>query len=250
MGVRVEHPQALIDSIQYHGTKRDTYLPAASYSLVHQVQGRGVYSFCMCPGGYIVPAVSANNEIVVNGMSPSLRNSKWANSGIVTEIRPEDLADLSKFGPLAGLEYQRMLEQLAYKNRDGKGVTAPAQRLDDFVLGKTSRNLPSCSYQPGLSSSPLHSWLPDIISNSLREGFKFFDRKMRGFITSEAVVVALESRTSSPVRIPRNPDTLNHIQIKGLFPCGEGAGYAGGIVSSAIDGERCAEAVANQLNTK
>ncbi|PKP35560.1 MAG: hypothetical protein CVT98_10140 [Bacteroidetes bacterium HGW-Bacteroidetes-15] len=244
IGVRVEHPQSLIDTIQYHGVSRGDYLPAASYSLVQQVEGRGVYSFCMCPGGFIVPAMSGGNELVVNGMSPSGRNSKWANSGIVVEVKLDDLTKYESYGPLAGLQLQKELEQLAFKNKDGEGVIAPAQRLDDFVSGRQSNILPNCSYQPGITPSPIHSWLPQGISTRLQEGFRQFDKKMKGFITSEAVVVALESRTSSPIRIPRNCDTLQHTQIQGLYPCGEGAGYSGGIVSSAIDGERCAEAVA------
>jgi uncharacterized protein len=249
IGVRVEHPQPLIDHIQYHGISRGDYLPAASYKLVHQVDGRGVYSFCMCPGGFIVPAVTSANEIVVNGMSPSLRNSKWANSGIVVEIRLEDVANLSSFGPSAGLRFQRELEKLTFDNKDGKGFTAPAQRLTDFVAAKPSNILPQCSYQPGITPSNIHDWLPKTIVSRLQEGFKQFDRKMKGFITGEAVVVALESRTSSPIRIPRDYETLQHTQVKGLFPSGEGAGYSGGIVSSAIDGERSAEAVARFLNS-
>lgn len=245
LGVRVEHPQALIDHIQYHGVSRGDYLPAASYSLVQQVDGRGVYSFCMCPGGYIVPAMSADNELVVNGMSPSARNSKWANSGIVVEVRQDDLNEYEKYGPLAGLQLQREIENMAFMNKDGNNFVAPAQRLNDFVNGRPSSTLPSCSYQPGISASPIHSWLPQGISRRLQEGFMHFDRKMKGFLTNEALVVALESRTSSPIRIPRNPETLQHVQLKGLFPCGEGAGYAGGIVSSAVDGERVAEAVAS-----
>ncbi len=250
IGVRVEHPQGLIDSIQYHGTPRGDYLPAASYSLVHQVDGRGVYSFCMCPGGFIVPAMSSGDEMVVNGMSPSNRNSQWANSGIVVEVKLDDLGKYASLGPLAGLELQRELEQLAYNSKDGSGVVAPAQRLADFVAGKPSGNLPSCSYHPGITTSSIHTWLPSSISKRLQEGFKHFDRKMRGFVTNEAVVVALESRTSSPIRIPRHCDTLQHINIVGLYPCGEGAGYAGGIVSSAVDGERCAEALASWLGVK
>ncbi|MDD4385089.1 MAG: FAD-binding protein [Bacteroidales bacterium] len=245
IGVRVEHPQELIDSIQYHGVSRGDYLPAASYSLVDQVDGRGVYSFCMCPGGFIVPAVSGENQIVVNGMSPSARSSKWANSGIVVEVRLEDIAHLSNHGPLAGLEFQMQMEQLAYRHKSGDGFIAPAQRLDEFVASQVSNALPECSYQPGVSSSPIHEWLPNGITKRLQEGFKLFDRRLKGFITNEALVVALESRTSSPIRIPRDSETLQHLQAKGLFPCGEGAGYAGGIVSSAVDGERCAEACAN-----
>ncbi len=242
MGVRVEHPQALIDSIQYHGIPRNEYLPAASYSLVHQVNGRGVYSFCMCPGGFIVPASTSADEVVVNGMSPSNRNSRWANSGIVVEIRLEDLADYASHGIFAGLEFQAYLEKLA-RLHGGYGVQAPAQRLVDFVDGRFSSNLPACSYHPGLNSSEMHLWLPDHIGARLREGFRAFGRKMKGFLTNEAVILGVESRTSSPIRIPRNPETLQHVQVQGLFPSGEGAGYAGGIVSSALDGSLVADAV-------
>lgn len=244
MGVRVEHPQELIDSIQYKCEERGEFLPAAAYSLVTQVDGRGVYSFCMCPGGNIVPASTGPNEIVVNGMSASKRNSQYANSGIVVEIRPEDLGDWKEHGVLAGLRFQQYVEQMAYNNNGGQGQMAPAQRLADFVKGTLSPELPECSYLPGIISSPLHFWLPDMIGKRLREGFKHFDRKMRGFVTNEAVVVGVESRSSSPLRIPRHPETLQHIEIKGLYPCGEGAGYAGGITSSAMDGENCAEKVA------
>ena len=247
MGVRVEHPQALIDSIQYHGIDRGNFLPAASYKLVQQVEGRGVYSFCMCPGGYIVPAVTGENEVVVNGMSPSFRNSKWANSGIVVEVKNSDIEAFSSHGSLAGLEFQKHIERLAHSNSSGEGVVAPAQRLDDFVKGISSSALPSSSYNPGLVSSPLHQWLPKWIASGLQQGFTQFDKKMKGFITSEALIVGVESRTSSPIRITRNPDTLEHIGLRGLFPSGEGAGYAGGIMSSAIDGERSAEAVALYL---
>ncbi len=246
MGVRVEHPQSLIDTIQYHGISRNEFLPAASYALVHQVQGRGVYSFCMCPGGFIVPAATDINEVVVNGMSPSLRNSKWANSGIVVEIRLEDLSHYSKYGELAGLEFQHQLEMLAHTHGE-YGVQAPAQRLLDFVDGRYSTTLPPCSYHPGLNSSEMSEWLPDHIRTRLREGFVAFGSKMRGFLTNEAVILGVESRTSSPVRIPRNPETLQHVTLQGLFPAGEGAGYAGGIVSSALDGDRCAEAAAKYL---
>lgn len=248
MGVRIEHPQSLINGIQYHRDEQMRYLPAAAYNLVHQVDGRGVYSFCMCPGGFIVPASTAPNEIVVNGMSPSLRNSPFANSGIVVEIRAEDLAAFANHGPLAGLRFQQMLEQTAYLEAGEKGQTAPAQRATDFVAGKMSADLPACSYIPGLAPSPLHAWLPASIGKRLREGLVAFDQKMRGFLTREAVLVGVESRTSSPVRIPRDRDTLQHVQIKGLYPCGEGAGYAGGILSSAIDGENCATAAAAWLN--
>ena len=247
MGVRVEHPQALIDSIQYHGIDRGDFLPAATYKLVHQVEGRGVYSFCMCPGGYIVPALTGENQVVVNGMSPSFRNSKWANSGIVVEVKLSDIEEFSSHGSLAGLEFQKHIERLAYDNSNGVGVVAPAQRLDDFVKGVTSNVLPASSYNPGLVSSPLHEWLPNWIARSLQQGFAQFEKKMKGFVTSEALIVGVESRTSAPVRIPRNPDTLEHIGVRGLFPSGEGAGYAGGIMSSAIDGERSAEAVAQYL---
>lgn len=237
MGVRVEHPQKLIDSIQYHSKQRDPYLPAASYSLVTQVNGRGVYSFCMCPGGHIVPAGSGKEQIVVNGMSASQRNSPYANSGIVVEIRPEDIpADFQQYGALAGLHFQQYVENLAYKNNGGKGLAAPAQRLADFVSGRLSPDLPTCSYLPGLISSPLHFWLPDMIGKRLQQGFRDFDRKMHGYLTNQAVVVGVESRSSSPVRIPRDAETRQHIRIKGLYPCGEGAGYAGGITSSAMDG--------------
>jgi hypothetical protein len=244
VGIRVEHPQNLIDQIQYKSPQRGPFLPAASYSLATQIDSRGVYSFCMCPGGHIVPAASHNGEVVVNGMSPSARNSIWANSGIVVEVQLNDLKDFAQHGPLAGLEFQRHLEQLAFTYA-GNGVMAPAQRLADFVKGIISKNLPACSYHPGTISSPLHDWLPKGISTRLRQGFMEFDGKMKGFLTNEAIVLGVESRTSSPVRIPRNPETMQHIAVEGLFPCGEGAGYAGGIVSSAVDGERCAEALAN-----
>lgn len=247
MGVRVEHPQALIDAIQYHGIPRSEYLPAAAYSLVHQVEGRGVYSFCMCPGGFIVPAATGTDEVVVNGMSPSDRNSRWANSGIVVEIRLDDLAGYAQHGIFAGLEFQAELERLA-KQHGGYGVQAPAQRLVDFVEGRFSSNLPACSYHPGLNSSEMHLWLPEHIGFRLREGFKAFGKKMKGFLTNDAVILGVESRTSSPIRIPRDPETLQHIQVKGLFPSGEGAGYAGGIVSSALDGNIVADAVSRYVS--
>ena len=246
MGVRVEHPQAIIDSIQYHKAERGQFLPAAAYSLVTQIDGRGVYSFCMCPGGFIVPATTSPNEVVVNGMSPSQRNSPYANSGIVVEVRCEDLSGYAAYEELAGLEFQRSLEALAYKNGTS-GVVAPAQRLADFVFSKHSASLPKCSYNPGIVSSDLHKWLPNSIGTRLQQGFLDFDRKMHGFLTNQAVILGVESRTSSPVRIPRNPDTLQHVALEGLFPAGEGAGYSGGIVSSALDGDRCADAVANYL---
>ncbi|RZN82974.1 MAG: FAD-binding protein [Winogradskyella sp.] len=243
MGVRVEHPQQIIDGIQYYcsGEPRNELLPAAAYSLVQQVNHRGVYSFCMCPGGFIVPAATANGEVVVNGMSPSKRNNKYANSGIVVEINAErDLYKYEKFGALKALEYQKNLERLAF-TAGGRTQTAPAQRLTDFVEGKLSSDLNDTSYQPGLNSSPLHSLFPKLIGNSLRKGFKAFGEKMKGFYTAEANIIGVESRTSSPVNIPRT-ETLEHPEISNLFPCGEGGGYAGGIISAAMDGERCAEA--------
>ena len=242
MGVRVEHPQQIIDSIQYHCKgERNELLPAAAYSLVHQVKNRGVYSFCMCPGGFIVPAATSPGEVVVNGMSPSKRNNLFANSGIVVEINvEEDIPKYEKYGVLKGLEYQKDLERLAF-TAGGRTQTAPAQRLTDFVEGIFSTDLNPTSYQPGLKSAPLHSLLPRLIGSRLRTGFTEFGKKMKGYYTSEANVVGVESRTSSPVNIPRNQQ-LEHPEIKGLFPCGEGGGYAGGIVSAAMDGERCAEA--------
>ena len=247
MGVRVEHPQHIIDSIQYHCSgKRDELLPAASYGLVQQVNDRGVYSFCMCPGGFIVPAATANGEVVVNGMSPSKRNNLYANSGIVVEIDVnKDLPKFEKFGALKGLEYQKNLEKLAFTS-GGRSQAAPAQRLTDFVEGKLSTDLNSTSYQPGLNSAPLHSLLPKFIGSRLRKGFQAFGEKMKGYYTEEANIVGVESRTSSPVSIPRT-ETLAHPQITNLYPCGEGGGYAGGIVSAAMDGERCAEAATNNL---
>ncbi|WP_428740759.1 NAD(P)/FAD-dependent oxidoreductase [Tenacibaculum sp.] len=247
MGVRVEHPQEIIDQIQYSCTgQRDELLPAAAYSLVHQVGNRGVYSFCMCPGGFIVPAATANGEVVVNGMSPSRRNNKFANSGIVVEINVDkDLPKYEKYGVLKGLQYQKDLEKMAF-NAGGRSQVAPAQRLTDFVEGRLSSSLNDCSYQPGLNSSPLHSLLPKLIGSRLRKGFAAFGQKMHGYYTAEANIVGVESRTSSPVNIPRK-ENLEHPQIQGLFPCGEGGGYAGGIISAAMDGERCAEAAIANL---
>jgi len=245
LGVRVEHDQNLIDKIQYHCvTDRGPYLPASSYALVHQakVKGtdRGVFSFCMCPGGFIVPAATAPGEVVVNGMSPSRRDSRFANSGIVMAV---DSRDFGKYkGPLAGLHFQAEIEQRACQLAGGT-QTAPAQRLSDFVNKKTSASLLESSYQPGLASVSLQEVLPDFIAEGLRQGFKNFDAKMKGYLTNEAQIVGVESRTSSPVKIPRDKETLEHPRIKNFFPCGEGAGYAGGIVSAAMDGERCAEAV-------
>jgi len=244
MGVRIEHQQSLIDSLQYHCTDRGDYLPAAAYSLVNQVkyQGleRGVFSFCMCPGGFIVPAATAPGEVVVNGMSPSRRDSRFANSGMVVAINEEDLKAYEKFGPLAGLQMQKKLEQKACALAGGTQV-APAQRMLDFVNRKDSATLLPTSYQPGLASVDMSAVLPAHISHRLREGFKVFGQKMRGYLTNEAQIVGVETRTSSPVRIPRDKESLEHPTLPRLFPCGEGAGFAGGIVSAAMDGERCAE---------
>lgn len=244
MGVRAEHPQELIDRIQYHGKARGEFLPAASYNLVTQAGGRGVFSFCMCPGGFMVPSATAPEEVVVNGMSPSRRNSRWANSGIVTEIREEDTL---RFGssPLAGMEYQAALERLAWQE-GGMTQRAPAQRLTDFIDGRASSTLPEGSYFPGLTPSPLHEWLPEDIAGRLRAGFIDFGKKLKGYITREALIAAVESRTSSPVRVLRDPVKLNAEGITGLWPAGEGAGYAGGIVSSAVDGMLVAQAIGNR----
>lgn len=248
VGVRLEHPQHTIDCIQYHSPNgRGKYLPAAEYSFVTQVDGRGVYSFCMCPGGFIVPAASDKNQLVVNGMSPSNRGTKWANSGMVVEIHPEDLDEkYHQFGELAMMKYQEDVERICYEAA-GESQKAGAQRMIDFVEGRQSKDLPTTSYAPGIQLSRLDKWMPKFISNRLRQGFKVFGRSARGFLTNDAIVIGMETRTSAPVRIPRDKETLNHIEIKGLYPCGEGAGYAGGIVSAAIDGERCAEALFNQL---
>ncbi|MBO5685307.1 MAG: FAD-binding protein [Alistipes sp.] len=247
MGVRIEHPQALIDQIQYHQPERGEYLPAAAYSLVSQENGRGVYSFCMCPGGFIVPAMTDASQSVVNGMSPSGRTSPYANSGLVTEVRLSDFAHLEpQWGPLAGLKFQEELEQLA-RREGGDGQVAPAQRVADFVAGRPSRTLPTTSYIPGLTPSRLDHWMPSFMAEGLRMGLSTFGRKLRGFVTNEAIVAGVESRTSTPVRIPRDPETLMHPDIEGLFPTGEGAGYAGGIISAGLDGERIAEAVRNYL---
>lgn len=244
MGVRIEHPQGLIDSIQYHCEGRGEYLPAASYSLVSQEQERGVYSFCMCPGGFIVPAMTDAAQSVVNGMSPSGRTSPYANSGMVTEVREEDFAHLrEEWGELSGLRFQQQFEELA-RQYGGEHQIAPAQRVADFVAGQASRTLPHTSYVPGITPSRLDEWMPAFIAQRLRQGLVTFGRRMRGFVTNEAVVVGVESRTSTPVRIPRDPETLMHPSTKGLFPTGEGAGYAGGIISAALDGERVADAAA------
>lgn len=246
LGVRVEHSQLLIDQLQYHCHVRDPYLPASSYALVHQakVQGQeiGVFSFCMCPGGFIVPSATSPGEVVVNGMSPSRRDSKYANSGIVMAVDASRFKSFEKMGPLAGMYFQQQIEQLACVAGGGTQV-APAQRLMDFMGGKLSASLLETSYQPGLKSVQMQEVLPPFLTDGLRQGFKNFGSKMKGYLTNDAQVVGVESRTSAPVRIPREKETLEHVQVKGLFPCGEGAGYAGGIVSAAMDGERCAEAV-------
>ena len=248
MGVRIEHPQALIDSIQYHCETRGEYLPAAAYSLVSQENGRGVYSFCMCPGGFIVPAMTDAAQSVVNGMSPSGRTSPYANSGLVTEVRLADFEHLrGAWGELAGLRFQQQFEELA-RRHGGDRQIAPAQRVADFVAGRASASLARTSYIPGIVPSRLDRWMPGFIAQGLRQGLATFGRRMRGFVTNEAVVVGVESRTSSPVRIPRDPATLMHPEAAGLFPAGEGAGYAGGIISAALDGERIAEAVKNYID--
>lgn len=274
VGVRLEHPQALIDQIQYHRPEgRGEYLPAAEYSFVTQAGGRGVYSFCMCPGGFVVPAASGPEQVVVNGMSPSNRGSRWANSGMVVEIRPEDVAELMKpedweeaarreeaagggasglpgpDSPLALMYFQEQLERYAWLN-GGRRQTAPAQRMTDFVNGRNSFDLAESSYTPGLLASPLHFWLPPFVGRRLQEGFRQFGRTSKGFLTAEATLIGVETRTSAPVRMLRDPDTCQSVGLPGLFPCGEGAGYAGGIVSAAIDGERCAEAAAALLGVR
>ncbi len=262
VGVRLEHPSLLIDQIQYHNRNgRGKYLPAAEYSFVQQVEGRGVYSFCMCPGGFVVPAASGPRQTVVNGMSPSNRGSKWSNSGMVVELHPEDLEEKSLAGfmavsglqpdvrhPLAMMCFQEALEEQNWQQGNCR-QTAPAQRMADFVNGRLSYDLPPSSYAPGLVSSPLHFWMPKFITARLAEGFRRFGKASRGFLTNEAVMIGVESRTSAPVRIVRDGETLQHVRLKGLFPCGEGAGYAGGIVSAAMDGERCAEAAAAYLGS-
>ncbi len=277
IGVRLEHPSMLIDQIQYHNKNgRGKYLPAAEYSFVQQVDGRGVYSFCMCPGGFVVPAASGPHQLVVNGMSPSNRGTKWSNSGMVVETRPEDLLlpemqlqaepfpesneNLTEelilrdgkqpegtIHTLAMMRFQEKLEQICWQQGNMR-QTAPSQRMVDFTRKKLSYDLPATSYSPGLVSSPLHFWMPSFLSERLSKGFQLFGKSSRGFLTNEAVMIAVETRTSSPVRIVRDKDTLQHLTVEGLFPCGEGAGYAGGIVSAGIDGERCAEAVAHYLN--
>lgn len=245
MGVRIEHPQSLIDKIFYHHSPRHANLPAASYRIATQVQGRGVFSFCMCPGGYVVPASTAPGELVLNGMSLAARNAPFANAGFVAEVR---LEDLNGEDPLRALEFQASVERKMFAAGDGRTQKAPAQRVGDFVVGKLSGSLPETSYIPGIYSAPVNELLPPVISESLRQAVQDFGRKFKGFDSNEAKVMAVESRTSSPVRIPRNKETLEHSEIKRFFPCGEGAGYAGGIVSAAMDGEKCALGIARALN--
>ncbi len=242
LGVRVEHSQQLIDSIQYKRSYRGDYLPPAPYSIVKQVNGRGMYSFCMCPGGVIAPCATSPGEVVTNGWSPSKRDQPTSNSGIVVELRPEDFKAYKQFGPLAGIHFQAAIEQQAFKV-GGETQRVPAQRLTDLVNQKVSQDLPITSYKPGLTPADMGSVFPKFIHNILKQGFREFNKSMRGYLTEEAVAHAPESRTSSPVRIPRDRQTLEHPQIKGLYPCGEGAGYAGGIISAAIDGEKCAVAI-------
>ena len=245
VGVRLEHPSYLIDQIQYHSKNgRGKFLPAAEYSFVTQVNGRGVYSFCMCPGGFVIPAATDKQQLVVNGMSPSHRAGKWSNSGMVVETHPEDVEGE---GPLKMMHWQEHLENMCWQQA-GMKQTAPAQRMEDFTKGRISYDLPSTSYTPGLISSPLHFWLPVHITERLRNGFLTFGKQCHGFLTNDATLIAIETRTSSPVRITRCNDTLMHVGFEGLFPCGDGAGYAGGIVSAAIDGEKCAENCAEYIN--
>lgn len=251
LGVRVEHPQKLINAIQYHcqiNQLEETmkFLPPAAYSWVEQVNGKGVYSFCMCPGGIIAPCATEQEEIVTNGWSPSKRNNPWANSGIVTEINHEDLKLFEKFGELKGLEFQKNVEHSMWVN-GGKTQRAPAQRLVDFINNKPSIDLPNCSYLAGVVQAHLHEILPNFIVKRIQQAFKQVGKKMKGYLTNEAIIVATESRTSSPVRVPRNPETFEHIEIKGLYPVGEGAGYAGGIISAAMDGSNCMEKIALKL---
>lgn len=270
VGVRLEHPAHLIDQIQYHNKNgRGKYLPAAEYSFVTQVDGRGVYSFCMCPGGFVIPAATGPQQLVVNGMSPSNRGTAWSNSGMVVETHPEDVASfvqehqailqsdaslsssaeeevLSPDSPLTMMHFQQIVEKQCWQQGNMK-QTAPAQRMADFVNNRLSYDLPKSSYAPGLISSPLHFWMPAFVSKRLQEGFKTFGKNAHGFLTNEATLIAMETRTSSPVRILRDRDTLQHVRLQGLFPCGEGAGYAGGIVSAGVDGERCAEMCAEYL---
>lgn len=249
VGVRLEHPSQLIDQIQYHNKNgRGKYLPAAEYSFVTQVDGRGVYSFCMCPGGFVIPAATGPEQLVVNGMSPSNRGTAWSNSGMVVETHPEDVVQSEEElkDPLSMMYFQERVEKLCWQQANMK-QTAPAQRMADFVNNRLSYDLPKSSYAPGIISSPLHFWMPSFVSKRLQEGFKTFGKNAHGFLTNEATLIAMETRTSSPVRIVRDRDTLMHVRIQGLFPCGEGVGYAGGIVSAGVDGERCAEMCAEYL---
>ena len=246
VGVRLEHPSQLIDQIQYHNRDgRGKYLPAAEYSFVTQVEERGVYSFCMCPGGFVIPAATGPQQLVVNGMSPSNRGTQWSNSGMVVELHPDDVGGDSS-DPLCMMHFQEKLERDCWQQGNMK-QTAPAQRMADFVNNRLSYDLPKSSYAPGLISSPLHFWMPPFVAKRLQEGFKKFGKMSHGFLTNEAVLIATETRTSSPVRIARDPATLQHVTVQGLFPCGEGAGYAGGIVSAGVDGERCAEMCAQYV---
>jgi len=248
IGVRIEHSSHLIDQIQYHNPEgRGEYLPAAEYNFVVQSAGRGVYSFCMCPGGVIVPIASNEKQVVVNGMSASNRGSKWSNSGIVVEIHPEDLPDYAKYEELSMMKFQEDIEELTWV-KGGKTQTAPAQRLVDFVKNKKSNDLPNSSYSAGIVSSALHEWLPEFIRTRLQDAFLQIGKRYKGFLTNDAIIIAIESRTSSPVRITRDRESLEHFEIRGLYPCGEGAGYAGGIVSAAMDGERCAEALVESFS--
>lgn len=250
MGVRLEHPQELIDKIQYHSPKgRGKYLPAAEYSFVTQADGRGVYSFCMCPGGVIVPAGSSDNELVVNGMSASARAGRWANSGMVVEIHPGDFPEFEGEGPLEMMALQESLEKKFFKE-SGNSINAPAQRMKDFTEGRVSGSLPDTSYAPGIHPADFNRLMPPFIASRLRKGFLDFGRKSKGFLTNEAVMIGLESRTSSPVRVVRDPETMESLSTPGLYPAGEGAGYAGGIVSAAIDGMRCARALAAKIKEK
>ena len=244
VGVRLEHPAQLIDQIQYHRKEgRGQWLPAAEYAFVTQVEGRGVYSFCMCPGGFVIPAATGAEQVVVNGMSPANRGTKWSNSGMVVELRPEDIEGNDV---LRVLRYQEELERVCWQQANMK-QTAPAQRMADFVNGQLSYDLPRSSYAPGILSSPLHFWLPKAVSSRLQQGFRTFGKQAHGFLTNEAVMIGVETRTSSPVRIVRDVETLQHVRLRGLFPCGEGAGYAGGIVSAGVDGERCADMCAQYM---
>ena len=249
VGVRLEHPQRLIDSIQYHSPQgRGRWLPAAEYTMLTRVDDRAVYSFCMCPGGFIIPAASEPGQLVVNGMSPSNRGTRWANSGMVVEILPDDLPEsYAAYGPLRMMHYQADIEQRFFE-ASGRTQRAPAQRMTDFVASRPSATLPSTSYAPGLVPARIDRLLPEPVARRLQRGFEDFGRRARGFLTSEATLIGAETRTSSPVRVPRDAESLVHIATPGLYPCGEGAGYAGGIVSAAIDGMRCAEAVATTLN--